>query len=552
MSKKRINNRANNLAETYDYIIVGGGSAGCILAARLSEDPNLTILLLEAGEEDSNPLIGLPIGWAAIAYHKNFNWQHKVKPSVAIAGRAMDWPRGKVLGGSSSTNGMIYIRGQAQDYQHWAELGNEGWGWADVLPYFKKSEDYYLGESEHHGVGGPIHISKAESDVLGDTFIESCTQAGIPATDDFNGGDQYGVGYYDVNIKDGKRQSTSKTFLSEARKRTNLTIRCSSFVEKILFSGTTAVGVQVKVKGSPTQVMVNKEVLLCGGVINSPQLLQLSGVGPLSLLNSLDIPVVQDLPGVGENLQDHLGVMVAKEIVPNISLKSELRLHRLIYNLYLYLRYKRGIINMTAGYVGAFFKSRESLECPDMQLHFSPASGYRDENGNSVIDKSAGATSVVTPMHPESRGTVKIVSRDPQAHPEIDANYLATEKDRQDMVRAVRIQRELFDTPVMRAIVGEEIRPGAHLESEEELLEHVRQNCVTNYHPVGTCKMGADGMAVVDSQLKVIGVTNLRIVDASIMPTLISGNTNATTMMIAERAAELIHPRKGERCAELG
>ncbi|NND83368.1 MAG: choline dehydrogenase [Gammaproteobacteria bacterium] len=526
--------------QAYDYVIVGGGSAGCVLANRLSTDASVSVLLIEAGKKDSSPLIRLPFGWMLIAYHKKFSWMHKTKASPAIDERRMDWPRGKVLGGSSATNGMIYIRGQAQDYEDWLALGNEGWGWRDCLPYFKKSEDYYCGANDAHGAGGLLHVSKSHGDELGDTFLQGCEEAGLSRSEDFNGGDQEGAGYYDVTIKNGVRQSTAETFLKAAHNRPNLTIVTETMANRVLFEGDAAVGVNISRDGITLDVSARREVLLCGGAINTPQLLQLSGVGPRALLRQHSIPVVKELAGVGENLQDHLGVMVAREITKPITLAAQMKPHRMIYNLYLYLRYKRGIINTPSAYVGAFFRSRTELQRPDMQLHFTPASGYREDNGKSVLDEKAGATTVVTPCRPESRGSVRICSTDPEQHPEIDANYMATDKDRKDMLQAIRKQRELFASPAMAAITGVEIRPGDEFQSDDDLLAYIRQFCVTNYHPVGTCKMGNDPMAVVDTHLRVHGLRRLRVIDASIMPTLISGNTNATTIMIAERGADFI------------
>ena len=533
------------IKNSYDYVIVGAGSAGCVLANRLSANPANSVLLLEAGGPDKSPLIRMPFGWTTIAYHKNFSWMHRTKASPALDGRSMDWPRGKLLGGSSSTNGMVYVRGQAADYDQWAALGNAGWSWQEVLPYFRKSEDFHAGESAAHGVGGELHVEVCGRDELGDRYISACVEAGMPQSDDFNTGEQQGVGYYQVTVKKGVRQSTSAVFLKPVLQRENLTVVTHAMAEQVLFEGERAVGIQFShgkkaSKRISITVKASREVILSGGVINTPQLLQLSGVGPADLLTQHSIPVIKALPGVGENLQDHLGVMVAREINTPITLAAELKPHRLLYNLYLYWRYKTGIINTPGGYVGVFLKSDPSLESADMQLHFNSVSGYREDSGKSVLDKVNGATSVLTPMRPESRGSVKIVSTDPYQHPAIDANYMATEKDRADMLKTVHIQRRLFAGSAIEEVAGDEIRPGSHLQNDEDLMAYIRASCVTNYHPVGTCKMGNDEMAVVDDKLRIHGLKNIRVVDASIMPTLISGNTNATTIMIAERAAEFI------------
>lgn len=531
--------KAPKLAKNYDYIIVGAGSAGCVLANRLSADERKTVLLIEAGKPD-DWLVRMPAGAMAIAYHKNYSWMHRTAAMASLDGRSMHWPRGKVMGGSSSTNGMVYVRGQAKDYDLWAESGCPGWAWQDCLPYFKKVESFYLGESDTHGQGGLVYVQAAEADELGDRFIQACADSGLPLADDFNTGNNEGVGYYHVNIKNGRRQSTVECYLKPILHRSNLTVLTEAHVERIIFDGTRAVGVQFCWGGQRHSVTVDVEVLLSAGVINSPQLLQLSGVGDRALIKQNDIALVHHLPGVGENLQDHLAVMVAYEVHKPLTFKHKLKVHKLIHQLYVYWRYKRGLFNMPAGYIGAFFKSTSSASRPDMQLHFNPASGVRNDEGVSKLDQVAGVTTVVTPLHPESRGSVKITSSDPFAHPAIEPNYLATEKDRLDMLSAVRHQRRFFAARPISEIAGKEIRPGMHLQGDTELLDHIKQNCVTNYHPVGTCKMGIDRMAVVDTKLRVHGLQNVRVVDASVMPTLISGNTNAATMMIAERAAEMI------------
>ena len=530
------------MADYYDYIVVGAGTAGCVLASRLSEDPKRSVLLLEAGGLDSSLLVRIPFGAHQISFDPKFNWGYRTQPCAQLNNRSLLWPRAKLVGGCSSTNGMIYVRGQPQDYDDWAALGNAGWSWEDVLPYFRRSEDFAFGESDYHGVGGAIHVSEAERSRIGDVYIDACREQGIPTREDFNSGKQAGAGYYQVAIKEGRRQSAAVGYLNTAIKRPNLRLIPGAHAQKLILEHGVCQGVQYLRGGEQFEARVRTELLLAAGVVNSPQLLQLSGIGPRALLEGLGIEVQQELPGVGENLQDHLGVVVAQEICEPLTLAHQFLPHRLLYQLYQYARFNRGFLNLPAAPVGAFWYSERGLDRPDLQLHLALASGFRDDQGKSHIDRKKGVTSMVNPLRPESRGSVRIYSANPADLPEIDANYMATDYDQRAMIASVKLQRQIFASPAFDELRGDEIRPGPDVavETDEQILEYVRNHSVTAYHPVGTCKMGNDPMAVVDNQLRVRGVERLRVVDASIMPGLISGNTNAATTVIAEKAVDLI------------
>lgn len=537
------------MKKRYDYIVVGGGSAGCVLANRLSENPGTEVLLLEAGKPDRHPLIHIPVGWTQISFDKKFNWGYRIVADQALNGREIGWPRGKVLGGSSSINGMIYIRGHEDDYNGWQALGNPGWNWQSVLPYFKKAQHQERGASQYHGTAGPLNVSDAQPSEASDIFIQSCIEAGIPEVADFNDGPQEGCGYYQLTIKNGRRHSAATAYLKPIRQRKNLTVLTGAMTEKVLFDNDRACGVQVRLKGETHIIDARREVILAAGTINSPQLLQLSGIGDSSLLNKFGIKALADLPGVGQNLQDHLGVIAASSVTKPVTLMAEMSPLKLVKNLYRYLRNGEGVLNFPASHVGAFMRSgfakdQSEKGRPDMQLYFTPVSGYRDEDGKSVVDKPAGVTAMIHVVQPQSRGSVSIRSADPRDLPEINANYLSAEYDHNVLVEAIKKMRTIFATKAFAPIRGEEIRPGREVQTDEQILDYIRQHATTGYHPVGTCKMGSDPMAVVDHECRVHRVKGLRVVDASVMPTIVAGNTNAPTIMIAEKVADLI--KQGE------
>lgn len=452
----------------------------------------------------------------------------------------MSWPRGKVIGGSSAINGMIYIRGHEDDYNHWQALGNIGWDWENVLPFFKKSQHQERGLSQYHGSGGPLNTSDAQASEASDTFIQSCVEVGIPEIADFNTGSQDGCGYYQLTIKRGRRHSAATAYLKPIKKRKNLTILTGALTEKVCIEQGQAIGVQIRYKNQRFTLSVRQEVIVAAGTINSPQLLQLSGIGDKELLQQHGIKTLIDLPGVGQNLQDHLGIIGACSVTKPVTLMAEMSPIKLVKNLYLYLRSGEGVLNFPASHVGAFMRSSFAKDRPDMQLYFTPVSGYRDESGKSVVDKPAGVTAMIQLVQPKSRGSVKIRSADPQDAPQINANYLSAEYDRKVLVEAVKKIRTIFAAKAFSPIYGQEIRPGNDVQSDQQILAYIRQHATTGYHPVGTCKMGSDPLAVVDHECRVHQIKGLRVVDASVMPTIVTGNTNAPTMMIAEKIAAQI------------
>ena len=527
------------MIDSFDYIVIGAGSAGCVMANRLSADGTATVALLEAGATDWNPWIHVPVGYFKTIHNPATDWCYETEPDPGLNGRSLKWPRGKVLGGSSSINGLLYVRGQHQDYDRWAELGCTGWSYNDVLPYFKKAQNQARGESKYHGVDGPLQVSDMSfRRAICDDFIKGVAELGTPISDDNNAEDQEGVGYFQLTAHNGRRCSSAVAYLSGLKKRTNLTILTHAMAERIGFENGRAHTVHIKQKDVPRTLKANREIVLCGGAINSPQLLQLSGIGPGQLLQDNGIDVIVDSPDVGGNLQDHLQIRTVYKTKEAITLNDELsNSWQKMRAGMTYLTSRSGPLSMAASQVYAFCRTRLSNERPDIQYHFQPLSA--DSPGEGLHPFSA-ITASVCQLRPESRGTIQITSPDPTKHPSIVPNYLSTELDCLTAIESIRHARRVMDSDAMRGHILEEYLPDPRAKTDDEILDQARNISNTIYHPVGTCRMGADSNAVLDSELRVRGVAGLRVVDASVMPEIVSGNTNAPTIMIAERAADLI------------
>jgi choline dehydrogenase len=507
-----------------DYVVVGAGSAGCVLANRLSADGRHRVALLEAGPRDRSIWIHLPIGYGKTMFHPVYNWGFYTDPEPAMNGRRVYWPRGRGLGGSSSINGLIYIRGQAQDYDRWEALGNRGWGWTDVRPYFERSAMSFSDIGERHE--------------LMEAIIRAGNELGVRTTRDFNAGEQEGVGYYQLFTRNGWRSSSATAYLRPAEGRGNLRIETGAHATKVLFQGSRAVAVQYRKDGKEFTLDASREIILCAGSIQSPQLLQLSGIGPRDLLDSFRIPVVKDLPGVGENLQDHLQLRVLYRCTKPITTNDDLRIFwRKILIGAKWIFTRKGPLAVGINQGGLFTRVLPESRTPDVQFHFATLSA---ELAGAKPHPWPGFTMSVCQLRPESRGTVRIRSADPFEPPSMKPNYLSTELDRRCAIAGVKLARLLAETNSLRPYVAEEYRPGPSARSDRDLLEFARDYGATIFHPAGTCKMGGDPMAVVDDRLRVHGVEGLRVVDCSVMPTLVSGNTHAPVVMIAEKASDLI------------
>ena len=534
-------------AETYDYIIVGAGSAGCVLANRLSADPDCSVLLVEAGGRDRNPLFRLPMLMGRLFHSGICNWRYHTEPVPTLDGRSLYWPRGKVLGGSSTINGMVYVRGNRHDYDRWAQMGLPGWSYDEVLPAFRRSEAHVERDDVYHHRAGELTVCRARGrNPLFDRFVEAGGQAGHPVNDDFNGAEQEGCGRYDFTIRRGKRWSTSFAFLRPVRHRRNLTVLTDALTRRVLVENGRASGVEVARNGQAGRVGAAREVILSSGTVNSPQLLLLSGIGPPGELERHGIEVVHDLPGVGRNLQDHVDCVLSWECREPITLYRDLRADRLAASIVRGMVFGEGIATTFPYEAGAFLKTRPGLVAPDVQLHFMPALEktanlhFPNPFRREPVEANHGLTVRVGPIVPESRGTVTLRSADPVDPPRIQPNYLESSADLRTMIAGVRMVRDLMGQPAFGRYRGRELAPGAEARSDRDLEAWLRASAMTTFHPVGTCKMGIDPMAVVDARLKIHGLEGLRVADASIMPIITSGNTNAPAIMIGEKAAEFL------------
>jgi choline dehydrogenase len=521
-----------------DYVIVGAGSAGCVVADRLSED-GAQVVLLEAGPTDWHPMIHVPAGALHLRANPLVNWNYYAEPEESIGDRSLHWPRGRVLGGTSSINGMLYVRGNPGDYDGWAQMGCRGWSYADVLPYFKKSEKYAPGDAQYRGKRGPLLVEDYRTILpLTHRFVEAAQQAGFSLTRDYNGAVQEGVGYSQMTRNGRFRGSTARTFLAEARRRPNLRVVTKAVATRILLDGDRCIGVAFRQNGADNRAVAAREVVVSGGTVNSPHLLQVSGIGPAAHLQSIAVAVRHDLPGVGANLSDHFAVRVTHRVKGEVSVNQLARGLRLVGEIGRYAATGRGALTFGVTTAMVFCRSREGLESPDLQLLFAP--GSYDPNGIGRLEREPGMTVVVCIARPDSRGTIMAASADPLARPAIRPNYLSAASDVRALLAGTGIARRIFAAPPLARHSAAETMPGADVESDEALTAFLREAGTNLHHPVGTCRMGEDPMAVVDSRLRVHGLEGLRVVDASVMPTVTTGNTNAPSIMIGEKGAAMI------------
>jgi choline dehydrogenase len=530
----------------FDFVVVGAGSAGSVLADRLSESGKFSVCLLEAGGSDKNLWIWMPIGYGKAFYNPKINWMYRTEPEPALNGREGYWPRGKVLGGSSSINAMVFIRGQHEDFNDWEALGNPGWGWNDVLPVFKRLETNEAGADDYRGGDGPVYVSRQRRDVhpLCETFIEASEQAGFRRNADFNGADQEGVGLYQITAKNGFRMSTARAYLSKAKRRSNVTIITHAHATRVLLEGTRATGVAYRRGGREETVTARREVILSAGAVTSPRLLMLSGIGRPEDLKAKGIDVAVARNGVGWNLQDHLGMdYLYRSRVPTLNNLLYPWWGKLLQGMR-YVLTRRGPLSLSVNQAGGFVKSNPDTKRPNMQLYFSPVSYTKAPKGKRPLmnpDPFAGFLLGFQPTRPTSRGRITLRSADPMDLPEIHPNSLSTEQDVTEMVEGCKLMRKIASAPAMQAVIESEIAPGPQVQTDEDMVADIRERCSTVFHPVSTCRMGPNPeIDVVDARLRVYGVDNLRVVDASIFPTVTSGNTNAPTIMVGEKGADLI------------
>lgn len=526
--------------QTYDYIVVGAGSAGAVVANRLSADARNRVLLLEAGRA-SHPWSRIPIGYARLINNPAANWLYSSQPEANTNGRSLPVPRGKLLGGSSAINGMAFVRGQAQDFDTWAQMGNQGWSYDDVLPFFKRMENFQGGDDMYRGRAGPIRVTNPPPRLpIFAALIKAAEQAGIPHNPDYNGATQDGIAMSQASIASGRRMSTARCYLDPIRKRPNLHIETEALAEALVLDGKRCVGIRYSVGGAAREARVGREIVVSAGSINSPQLLELSGIGQPDRLRDLGIEVRHALPGVGENLRDHFAPRTRWAVgAKGITFNDRGRGLGLVKQALRYALFRDGMLGGVAAPIRAFVRSRDGLEAPDVLLGWVPMLTEPGPHGPK-LSRECGMTCYAHPMRPESKGHIHIVSADPRQPPAINFNFLSSPIDAEVTVRAVRIARAIMTAPAMAAMRVTELAPGAPVVADEEILDWVKRVAETTYHPVGTCKMGADPMAVVDARLRVHGIAGLRVADASIMPTLTSGNTNAPSIMIGEKAADMV------------
>ena len=522
-----------------DYIVVGAGSAGCVVAARLVES-GARVVLLEAGPKDTLPWIHIPAGVLKLIHNPKVNWMFASEPEQGTAGRPIHWPRGRVLGGSSSINGMLYVRGHAADFDGWAQMGCRGWSFDDVLPLFRKSENYIQrGEEEFRGKGGPLQVEDYRTILpLTHHWIQGAQEAGVPFSTDLNGRSPEGVGYSQMTRLGRWRGSTAQTFLKEARKRPNLRVETDALASRLLFEGNRCVGVEFRQHGQPVVARATKEVILSGGAVNSPHLLQISGVGPAAHLQKIGVPVVHDLRGVGSNLQDHYVSRISHRVKNEVSINELSRGPRLVKEVAKFFTTGRGALTFGVTTAQVFCRSSPEKASPDLQLLFTPAS--YDAGKFGALEDKPGMTVAICPVRPDSRGTIMAKSSEPHVAPEISPNYMSDPNDGRVLLAGMKMTRSIFAAPMIAQHSQGEIMPGPNVRTDDELLDYARQTGTTIYHPVGTCRMGDGPSAVVDSRLRVHGIGGLRVIDASIMPTLTTGNTNAPTIMIGEKGAQMI------------